>query len=92
LSRSIHELHESLSEVREHLTTANSDGSDLEEATAEAVEAVAESSGNQKGVDLSARDIGRLRHDEKVTLGGIFRALLMADEPQQRAGNEEDKH
>jgi chromosome segregation ATPase len=91
LGESISELHESLSEVRGHLKTADSESDDLEEVATEATEAYANESSGGKDVDLSARDIGRLRHDEKVTLAGIFRGLLMADEPQQRTAKDEDK-
>ncbi len=33
---------------------------------------------------IKEENIGKVRHDEKVTAKGIARALLMADEPEQR--------
>lgn len=86
LSKSISELHESLADVRQHLTIATSEGKELEAATgdeARATSAVPKSAQAAKS-ELSPEEISRIRHDEKVTLSGILRALFMADEPAQR--------
>ncbi|GHC50315.1 hypothetical protein [Roseibacillus persicicus] len=85
LGTSISDLHESLSEVRGHLRTAAADGRQIAEATTELEESAPANSQKSNGVELSPEEIGRIRHDEEVTLSGIFRALFMADEPAQRA-------
>lgn len=85
LSQSISELHESLAEVRGHLTEADSEGKELKAVTRD--DSGDLSAGGEKQNDdseLSPEEISRIRHDEKVTLGGIFRAMFMADEPEQR--------
>lgn len=33
---------------------------------------------------IDEKEIGKVRHDEPVTVKGVARALLMADEPAQR--------
>ncbi|MBK1835184.1 hypothetical protein [Roseibacillus ishigakijimensis] len=83
LSRSISELHESLAEVRTLLGGLPCDNAEVAAATQEAVQRPTKRPKEDLG--LTAQQIGRQRHDEKVTLSGIFRALLMADEPEQRA-------
>lgn len=85
MSQSISELHESLADVRGHLKNANSEGKELEAATkAEGSDLSKGSKSNSQSSQLTAEEISRIRHDEKVTLGGIFRAMFMADEPEQR--------
>ncbi len=39
---------------------------------------------DEKKEVIKEKDIGKVRHDEPVTAKGIARALLMADEPEQR--------
>lgn len=85
LSRSISDLHESLAEVRSHLETAADDGRQIAEATRTAAAAEAPAKETTSKVELTPQEQGRMRHDEEVTLSGIFRALFMADEPAQRA-------
>ncbi|MGJ8724238.1 MAG: hypothetical protein ACSHYB_06755 [Roseibacillus sp.] len=88
LSGSIAELHESLSEVRSHLEAAVVDSNQLEEATQEVTEPASSERKTSTQNELSPKEIGRIRHDEEITLSGIFRALLMADEPAQRANHD----
>lgn len=88
MSKSISELHESLSEVRSHLETAAEEGKLIEEATTEATQESNPPSKASASKELTPQEIGRQRHDEEVTLSGIFRALFMADEPEQRANND----
>jgi len=38
----------------------------------------------EKGAHIDEKGIGKVRHDEPVTVKGVARALLMADEPGQR--------
>ena len=85
LSNSIAELHESLSDVRSHLKIAVADGDEIAAATKQATGATASKAPDSSSEELSPQEIGRIRHDEDITLSGIFRALFMADEPQQRA-------
>ena len=98
LSSSISELHESLSEVRSHLETAAADSDEIAAATKEvsstaATETPSTSKAKEKmespTEELSPAEIGRIRHDEQVTLSGIVRALFMADEPQQRSNRDD---
>ena len=96
LSSSITELHESLSEVRNHLETAAADGDEIAAATEETIPPVKEVP-TEKAVEkmdspneeLTPAEIGRIRHDEEITFSGIVRALFMADEPQQRSNKDE---
>jgi septal ring factor EnvC (AmiA/AmiB activator) len=88
LSKSITELHESLADVRSHLENAASEGKQIEEATTEPRAQEAATPKKSSGVELTPKEIGRQRHDEEVTLSGIFRALFMADEPEQRANHD----
>lgn len=88
LSGSISDLHQSLSEVRSKLETAAADGRQMAEATADSEEVESDATPPSEGFDLTPAEIGRLRHDEEVTLSGIFRALFMADEPAQRANHQ----
>jgi len=38
----------------------------------------------EEGEHIDEKEIGKVRHDEPVTVKGVARALLMADEPGQR--------
>lgn len=86
LSSSIKNLHESLAEVKGHLQNAAVDGRELREAAAPSQDLEAESESHESlAPGMTAQEESRLRHDEAITLSGIFRALFMADEPAQRA-------
>lgn len=88
LSGSIKDLHKSLAEVQSHLQKAADGGRELWAATQAEPESTPQMSGTKEPKaepPLSAREESRLRHDEAITLSGIFRALFMADEPAQRA-------
>jgi|GEM_PF-2416465 len=92
LGQSISDLHFSLSDVRSKLQTARADSEELQEVTKLQVVPTDgfATSENKEAHILSPQQAGRMRHDEKITLGGIFRALFMADEPGQRFANMAD--
>ncbi len=88
LGKSITELHQSLDNVRQKLQTAHHGSEELQEATKLRVVPSPKpkpSDAHPAAEDqLSPQEAGRIRHDEKITLSGIFRALFMAEEPGQR--------
>ena len=45
--------------------------------------------GTDGKADLTAKEAATQRHDEPVTLGGILRSLLMANEPAQRQNKDD---
>lgn len=86
LSGSIKDLHASLAEVKGHLEKALDGGRELEAAMPTEPKTQETKTGNPVARGkLTAEEESRLRHDEAITLSGIFRALFMADEPAQRA-------
>lgn len=85
LSKTIKDLHLSLAEVRGHLHTASDEAEQLKSAASPAlVSSKTSETNNDDEPEISAQEAATVRHDEKITLGGILRALLMADEPGQR--------
>lgn len=86
LADSLNELHRSLNDVREKLSL------DREETAAKTAvgqpdvkpEPRNDAPENDPEDSMDARTQSHIRHDEEITLSGIFRALLMADEPGQR--------
>lgn len=84
LSESITSLHDSLREVRENLETAKSDSDQIEVFTHEAAFAPEKPAAQKSRETIDARTASKIRHDEEITLSGIFRAFFMADEPAQR--------
>lgn len=90
LSSSIQALHVSLNDVRQHLSLAASESRQLNsDFSMQANETPTKSSETsaQEPAEMdaqTARANAQQRHDEQITLSGILRALLMADEPAQR--------
>ncbi len=90
LGASIYELHRSLRDVREKLGTAHEDSCELKSVTHYQSEETitpfpsTDEAKTEPEEALSPQQASRIRHDEKITLGGIFRALFMAEEPGQR--------
>ena len=82
LSRSITELHESLSQIRRHLVDSYSAAKKLGPPPSSETEIDEEDGKNAE--ELEPRDAASIRHDEPMTLSGVFRSLLMANEPGQR--------
>lgn len=97
-SNSLSGLRDSLKEVRglagtcapAPVKTSNPDGATHATANATA-EPSSESATPPAEEALSPKTQSSIRHDEEITLSGIIRALLMADEPLQRYNDEEKK-
>ncbi|MDP0491763.1 MAG: hypothetical protein Q7Q71_12000 [Verrucomicrobiota bacterium JB023] len=88
MSQSINELHESLNDVRGHLNKARDENA-LLSGDDDSDEPEADGTETPSGEKLpEAEKLSSMRHDEPVTLSGIMRALLMADEPEQRLTSE----
>jgi len=89
LGRSLKDLHVSLANVRGKIQVAHEDSSDLRNATKQVLPDRDQEIQRAPSAEeiLSPQEAGRIRHDEKITLGGIFRALFMAEEPAQRFVN-----
>ena len=79
LSHSIAELHESLSQIRRHLVDSYSAAGNLVPQPSPSNEVNLDNTAHLDPSDASA-----IRHDEPITLSGVFRSLLMANEPAQR--------
>ena len=82
LSHSIAELHESLSQIRRHLVDSYSAAGNLVPQPSPSMASNEVNLDNTAHLDPS--DASAIRHDEPITLSGVFRSLLMANEPAQR--------
>lgn len=87
LSQSITELHDSLSQIRHHLLDSYSAAKKLVPKTSSPTESEDELTNDTEPLDPS--DASAIRHDEPTTLSGVFRSLLMANEPAQRKRREQ---
>lgn len=82
LSESLAKLAEGLVEIRNRLVLA-SVGKSGDAILAKEVEGPGQDDEDSLST-LEPREAAKIRHDEPITLSGIFRSLLMANEPAQR--------
>ncbi|YCM43650.1 hypothetical protein V2O64_20300 [Verrucomicrobiaceae bacterium 227] len=84
LSHSISELHENLAQIRKHLVDSYSAAKRLSTQSSPSTGSDAGSTVANNEEDLDPETAATIRHDEPTTLSGVFRSLLMANEPGQR--------
>ena len=84
LQEGLSELHENLTEVRSSLAESRGETAGLKEILSEPDREPASHSSTEEDEEFDQQLAAKMRHDEPVTLGGILRALLMADAPEQR--------
>lgn len=84
LSESLNELHSSLANIRRHLVDGYAAAKSMNTGSEESPLVESEEPNPDDEVDLHPAEASEIRHDEPTTLAGIFRSLLMANEPGQR--------
>lgn len=94
LSEGLSNLQADLIKIRDHLVEGSASiiaqPDDSPESTISAESENSESTDRQTNssqgydVDLSAQEAADLRHDEEISISGVVRSLLMANEPAQR--------